>query len=312
MNNEGKNSVLVIDDEKANIIKLTHILSPEYTVYASKNGKNGVEMALKNLPDVILLDILMPEMDGYEVFRVLKNADETKEIPIIFITGLGNDADEEKGLALGAADYISKPFSPAIVKLRIQNQVRILNLIDEIKLLGVIDQLTGVSNRRSFDERLRSEWDRAKRDKTLLSIFLVDIDNFKPYNDMYGHMQGDAALQVITKIIKQSLNRSVDFIARWGGEEFAVLLPNTDLFGATSIAQNIRKTVEKTVIPCVDGESTKVTVSIGINTLTSESENTAHYFFVGADRALYAAKAMGKNKVCSYEDIGRKRLSNPS
>ena len=300
MNRKSKNSVLVIDDEKANIIKLTHILSPEYTVYASKSGRNGIETAKNNLPDVILLDILMPEMDGYEVFCLLKNLEETKEIPIIFITGLGDAADEEKGLALGAADYISKPFSAAIVQLRIKNQIKILNLINEIRRLGVIDQLTGIPNRRSFDERLRLEWDRAKRDQAPLGIFLIDIDNFKPYNDTYGHLQGDTALQAITKVIQRSLNRSIDFVARWGGEEFAVLLPNTNLPGALRIAEHIRKTVENTSIPRDDGGHTAVTVSIGVHTHTPGPACTAHSFFAGADQALYTAKAKGKNQVCDH------------
>jgi len=304
MNSKSRNSVLVIDDEKANIIKLTHILSPEYTVYASKSGKNGIAMAKKNLPDIILLDILMPEMDGYEVLSILKNIEETNKIPVIFVTGLGDAADEEKGLALGAADYISKPFSPVIVKLRVQNQVKILNLIGEIRLFGIIDQLTGISNRRNFDERLRLEWEHSKRDQTALSILMIDIDNFKPYNDTYGHLQGDMALQTITKVIKQSLSRSIDFAARWGGEEFAVLLPNTNLPGASNIAEQIRKTIESTLIPRSNGEPTKVTVSVGVNTHTPDPESSIHDFFAGADQALYAAKGLGKNRVCNYKDIG--------
>ena len=300
----SKKSILVIDDEKANIIKLAHILTPEYTVYASISGKNGIATAKKNLPDMILLDILMPDMDGYEVLSCLKNAEETKEIPVVFVTGLTDSGDEEKGLSLGAADYITKPFSSAIVKLRVQNQIKILNLIDEIRVLSATDQLTGISNRRTFDERLRLEWERAKRDRSPLTIFLIDIDNFKPYNDTYGHLQGDVALQAITAAIKASLSRSVDFAARWGGEEFAVLLPSTNQAGASIIAENIRKAVEETLIPGSEGADTRVTVSIGVNTHTPDSESAVHDFFAGADKALYTAKGLGKNRVCRHEAIG--------
>ena len=301
MNSTNKNSVLVVDDEKTNIIALTHILSPEYVIYAAKSGEDAIETAEEHLPDVILLDILMPEMDGYAVIAALKLSEKTREIPVIFVTGLGDVENEERGLVLGAADYISKPFSTAIVKLRVRNQIQMLNQINTIKRLSVTDQLTGISNRRNFDYRLRLEWDRAKRDKTPLSLFMVDIDNFKKFNDTYGHLQGDAALQAVAKILEQSLLRSTEFAARWGGEEFAVLLPTTDSQGAFSVAERVRKNVENADIPCADGKVTKITVSIGVNTHMFE-QGSVNDFITGADQALYTAKKTGRNKVCEYEE----------
>lgn len=299
--NKEKNSVLIVDDEKTNIITLTDILSSEYTVYAAKNGEDAIKAAKQYLPDVILLDIIMPEMDGYEVLALLKQDDDTKNIPVFFVTGLGSTENEEKGLIAGAADYITKPFSPAIVKLRIKNHIQILEQIGMIKHLSITDQLTGIFNRRNFDYQLRFEWDRAKNNNTPLSILMIDIDNFKTYNDAFGHLQGDAALQTVASTIEKSLTRSSDFLARWGGEEFVVLLPNTDLQGALKVAENIRKNVENVQIPCTITEANKVTVSIGVNTITPAQNHSVSKFISHADDALYAAKKAGKNRVCKYE-----------
>jgi len=320
-----KNSVLIVDDEKANLIALTQILNKEYTVYAAKSGQEAVETAKERLPDIILLDIIMPEMDGYEVIWNLKNIEETRTIPVIFITGLSNAADEEKGLGMGASDYISKPFSPAIVKLRVQNQIMLSNQYNLVKTLSLTDQLTGLFNRRGFDSRLQLEWNRAKRDKKSLGLFLIDIDNFKNYNDTYGHLQGDEALKATAKILKKTLKRSIDFAARWGGEEFAAMLPETGLQSTRSIAEKFREDLENAEIKFNAGsmakpELTKITVSIGVNVYlpahepqsglkgegssSSDSDISIQDFVNGADNALYVAKKSGKNKVCVFEKQG--------
>ncbi|MCL2761876.1 MAG: diguanylate cyclase, partial [Treponema sp.] len=288
---------------KANIFALTYILSPEYTVYAAKNGRDAVEIAQAYMPDVILLDIVMPEMDGYAVITALKSSEKTKEIPVIFITGLCNAEAEEKGLALGASDYISKPFSSAIVKLRVRNQIQIQDQIKMIKDFSMTDLLTGLPNRRSFDYRLQLEWEHAKRYKTALSIVIVDIDRFKMYNDTYGHLQGDTALQSVANNIEQSLNRSIDFVARWGGEEFFILLPTTNLSGALKTAENIRQNVENTPIPYINDKITKVTISAGVNTITPLRDDSARDFIDRADQAVYTAKKTGRNRVCAYDGI---------
>jgi len=301
MHTVKKNSVLIVDDDKANIIVLTHVLTPEYIVYAAKNGPEAIEAAKEHLPDVVLLDIIMPGMNGFEVLSLLRSDEKTEAIPVIFVTGLGEIENEEKGLALGAADYISKPFSPSIVKLRVRNQIQILNQIEMIRYLSITDQLTDVSNRRNFDYRLRLDWDHAKRDKKPLSVLMIDIDNFKEYNDDYGHLQGDAALQTTAKCIKKSLSRSIDFVARWGGEEFIVLLPCTDLPGALKVAELIRENVEKAAVFYGGNEITKITISIGVNTHATEDTDSIDDFINGVDKALYNAKKTGKNKVCAYK-----------
>ena len=296
------NSVLIVDDTNANILALTDILKSEYTIYAAKNGQKAIELAEEFMPDVILLDIVMPEMDGYEVIARLKNSERAKDIPVIFITSLNDSGNEEKGLELGAADYISKPFSPGIVRLRAGNQIRILELIRNIERLSLEDQLTGLPNRRSFDRQIDREWKRAAREKTFLSVLLMDIDKFKVYNDTYGHQQGDAAIKSFAKTLEKTLKRPGDFCARWGGEEFIALLANTDLKNALDIAEKIRRNTEDTEVPCSNGLITKLTVSIGVNTYAPGDGNTIDNLISGADAALYAAKNKGRNMVCNYTE----------
>jgi diguanylate cyclase (GGDEF)-like protein len=301
MGNGQKNSILVVDDEMTNLMVLTRILDSEYTIYTAKNGANAIEKALKYMPDLILLDIVMPEMSGYDVLAVLKGSDETRKIPVIFITGLSSSEDEEKGLSLDAADYISKPFSAKIVKLRVRNQIQIVNQLRTIERLSMVDQLTGIPNRRNFDDRLGAEWKQSIRQNQPISILVIDIDKFKDYNDTYGHQQGDIVLQKVASILLQSLRRPTDFVARWGGEEFVILLPATPSDGALEVAEKIRANVEKEVIPFAEGSSTKVTISIGMNTQAPVQGSSAESFFSNADKALYKAKELGSNRVAAAD-----------
>jgi diguanylate cyclase (GGDEF)-like protein len=305
MNETKKNSILVIDDAHSNILALMHILGDDYTIYAKKNGKDGIKIAADVTPDIIMLDIIMPEMDGYEVLAELKKSEMTKNIPVIFITGLRDSGDETKGLALGAADYITKPFVPEIVKLRIQNQIQIVNQIRTIQQLSMTDQLTGLPNRRYFDARFKTEWARAYRDHAPLSILVADIDKFKNYNDSYGHQQGDMALIAFAQVFMEPLKRAADFAARWGGEEFIALLPNTDSYGALNVAEKIRKSIEDFEVPRLEKipeSAAKITVSIGANTQIHGDESTVMEFFAKADEALYESKKNGRNQSTHYGD----------
>jgi len=301
-----KKRILVVDDQETTITLLIRILNPEYDVITAKSGQEGILIAEKELPDIILLDILMLDLDGYTVLSMLKSSELTKNIPVIFITSLNDAADEEKGLALGASDYITKPFSPAIVKLRIQNQIRIIEHLNTIEKLSKIDQLTDLPNRRCFEGQITSEWGRASRDNTPISILMIDIDYFKKYNDNFGHLQGDVALKAVAMAFKKILKRPSDFAARWGGEEFVILLPNTNESGAIGIAEQVRKGIEEMEIPSDDALAAKVTVSIGVNTQSHEDEqshtNTIYDFVSKADKALYDAKNKGRNRSCSFVD----------
>ncbi|MDR0326615.1 MAG: diguanylate cyclase [Oscillospiraceae bacterium] len=297
-----KNSILIVDDEKLNLKVLLNILHTDYTIYTAKDGPTAIEMARENKPDLILLDIIMPEMTGYEVLTILKNGEDTRRVPVIFITGLDSKEEEEKGLAMEAADYIGKPFSPAIVKLRVRNQIQIVNQIRTIERLSRLDQLTGIPNRRSLDQQMVVDWGLSIREQLPLALLMMDVDKFKVYNDTYGHLQGDVVLQMVARTFAQALKRSGDFAARYGGEEFCVLLPNTDIEGALLIAEQIRKDVEDLIIPCSDGSTTKVTISIGAHSLIPTKEDSIPGLIEKADQALYAAKESGRNRVCRFTE----------
>ncbi|MCL2232273.1 MAG: diguanylate cyclase [Treponema sp.] len=299
LENTKKNSILIVDDEAPNIAVLNRLLGSDYTIYAAKDGQTALEMAKKHLPDIILLDIIMPEMNGYTMISHLKEQKETKDIPVIFITGLNSSEDEEKGLGLDAADYICKPFTNSIVKLRVRNQIKIVNAMRTIERLSNTDSLTGIANRRKFNERLHLEWSRAARENMDLSLVIADVDLFKRYNDTHGHIQGDAALQSVARVMAKGIKRGVDMIARWGGEEFAILLPQTDIEGALTVAEHIRANVANERIPCEGGEHS-VTLSFGVSSIKPSAGTSIDEFIVSADKALYMAKEQGRNRVCAY------------
>ena len=297
---EKKNTILIVDDSADNLKILIHLLRDDYTLLVAKDGASAVEMAKAHTPDLILLDIIMPDMDGYEVLRIVKSTCETKHIPVIFITALDDAKDEEAGLAMDAADYISKPFVHGIVRLRVGNQIKMVNYLKEIERLSKMDELTKLANRRSFNEKLASEWGRAQREQTALGLIILDVDKFKTYNDTYGHQHGDTVLRTIAQTLEMITQRSSDFVARWAGEEFVVLLPNTNADGAMKVAEKIREEVEKTEIPHQDGIS-KVTISAGVNVIIPDVDSSVNKYISDADEALYRAKGEGRNRVSMAE-----------
>ena len=290
-------TILITDDEKFNLDILGRILSPLYNILIARNGERALELAKQNRPDLILLDVIMPDMTGFDVITKLKESDATVNIPVIFITGLTDAADEERGFFLGAVDYIAKPFNRSIVKARVNTHIKIIEQMRTIERLGLIDSLTKISNRRGFDSRFSADWGRAIREQTPVSFMIMDIDKFKVYNDTYGHHQGDAALRTFAKTTLQTLSRSTDFVARWGGEEFVILLVNTDMNGAAEVAENVRKNAEAMEIPAEDGFITKITVSIGVNSIIPDNDTSSEDFMYKADQALYRAKETGRNRV---------------
>ncbi len=238
MDQQEKERILIVDDENMNLRVLADLLKDEYLPILARTGKQALKHAFSNKPpDLILLDVVMPEIGGYEIIKSLKNSDNTKNIPVIFVTALNSIEDEEFGLKLGAVDYITKPFSPPIVKMRVRNHLRIVRQYKLLDQLAYLDGLTEISNRRRFEEVYEREWTRAIRSQTPLSLAMVDVDCFKQYNDNYGHAMGDIALQMIAKNLKRSLMRPADLVARYGGEEFVMMLPETDLHAAKLVAQ---------------------------------------------------------------------------
>lgn len=298
-----KESVLVIDDDKLNIIALTRILGSDYQVYFESDSESGIRAAKTLKPDLILLDVVMPKMTGFEVIRILKADEETRHIPVIFLTGRRDVQDEEAGFILGAIDYITKPFSAAVVKLRVSNQLKIISQMRTVYNLSVEDTLTGLGNRRHFNNILNKEWQKSARKHTPLGFMIIDIDHFKKYNDTYGHLSGDAVLRGVADAIKANALSATDQIARWGGEEFAIILPETDLPSAKIIAENVRSGVEAAVFEIEDNIMTSITISIGVHSIIAESDPgyTLKKFISDTDSALYKAKNQGRNKVIAIE-----------
>jgi len=243
----------------------------------------------------------MPDMNGFDVLIKLKDSAITMNIPVIFLTGLSNAGDEEKGLTLGAVDYITKPFNQSVVKARIKTQLKMIEYIRTIEKLCMLDALTGLPNRRGFDTRMNVEWGRSYREKKTLGLIMLDIDKFKIYNDTYGHPQGDILLQAVADVINKTLNRPADFASRWGGEEFMILLPDTDLEGTVKIAEKLRINVKDTIVPCTDGINTSTTISLGADAIIPEDDDSSGEFIAGIDKLLYAAKNNGRNQTRSKE-----------
>jgi diguanylate cyclase (GGDEF)-like protein len=293
-----RDTILVVDDDKFNLNVLSHILKSQYNVHVAKSGNQALKRVGQDKPDLILLDVLMPDMDGYEVLIALKNSDLTRHIPVIFITGLSNAEAEEKGFFLGAVDYITKPFNNSIVMARVRNQLQIVHQIRTIERLGMIDALTNIPNRRSFDESIEFEWNRAIREQSFLSLLFLDVDFFKKYNDTYGHPQGDVLLQEIVRIVSDTLRRSTDRVFRYGGEEFTVILPNTPVNAAIGIAETIRRNVQRAQIQNLNNaKPTAITVSIGVAGHAPQKDETYTDLLERADSALYKAKRSGRNQV---------------
>lgn len=292
-----KQTVLIVDDAISNIKTLGEILRNQCEILFATNGKDALQQAQKLMPDLILLDVVMPEMDGYEVCRLLKENKYTQHIPIIFVTALDNEADEERGLQLGAIDYITKPFHPPIVSVRIRNHLELVTIRNQLKHLSSTDGLTGIANRRRFDDQFHKEWGRAQRDKQPITLMLIDIDNFKKYNDHYGHLQGDECLRHVAKSLQALQKRDTDLIARYGGEEFVAVLPNTDITGAEAVATKLLKQIQQLHIPHEkNADFGIVTISIGCTSVVPSDSVSEHNIVAFADGCLYEAKATGRNR----------------
>ncbi|PTN37899.1 diguanylate cyclase [Desulfonatronum sp. SC1] len=291
--------VLVVDDQKTVIHALAQLLREDYHVLVALSGAKALELASgETIPDLILMDVIMPDMDGYEVCKRLKNDPKTKGIPVIFVTAMGGGESEAKGLDLGAVDYIPKPFNNAVVKARVRTHVQLKIRTDMLEKLALVDGLTGIANRRSFDQALEQEWKRAARSGRDISVIMLDIDHFKAYNDNYGHGAGDDCLQRVAKALRSAVYRPSDLIARYGGEEFVALLPETDSHGAARLAETLRLTVANLALPHAYSPIVEhITVSVGHATRRAVQDQSPQDILKAADQALYKAKEAGRNRV---------------
>ena len=295
---ENRQKILIADDEHLNRRTLADSLRHDYTVILAKNGHQALERTRVHAPDLILLDIVMPGQSGYDVLRQLKDNSTTKDIPVIFISALDSEQEEEKGLLLGATDYISKPFRQSLVKARIANHMQMVRQRKLLEVLVNLDGLTNIANRRCFEETLQTEWARARRSRLPISVAMVDVDHFKEYNDHYGHGEGDKALRQVADTLSNSLKRPSDQVARYGGEEFVVLMPDTDSDGALSLMEHLRQTVENLAIAHSPSPTQDVlTISIGGATVLPDGQETPGELLHQADAALYRAKSQGRNRV---------------
>lgn len=307
-------TLLIVDDEKQNRLLLTELFQDEYRIIQAKNGEQALERAQTHKPDLILLDVLMPEMDGMQVILELKRNDDTRNIPVIFITALDSRNDEEKGLNLGAVDYIAKPFHPPIVRVRVRNHMQLVQQRRLLEKLADLDGLTGIPNRRHFDSSYAAEWSRCQRSEKPLSLIIADVDLFKKYNDTLGHAAGDRILQEVASILRQGIRRPGDLVARYGGEEFAILLPETGADDALQIAENIHQLLRNKALPHpASNISENITLSMGGATIIPKQGDIDLDFFILADAALYQAKNMGRNRIqwCPTARANTKK-NNPS
>jgi diguanylate cyclase (GGDEF)-like protein len=303
-NDNNKPLVLIVDDTPTNIQVLAETLRADYRVKVATSGQAALDIVGREggKPDLILLDVMMAGMDGYEVCRRLKDNPDTHGIPVIFVTAKNDAQDEERGLRLGAMDYIAKPFHPAIVKARVQNHISLKMKTDLLESLALIDGLTGIPNRRRLDETLDAEWKRGLRNGTPLAVAMADIDYFKAYNDHYGHGGGDECLKAVARALSSSLVRPADMMARYGGEEFAAVMPDTDAAGAKLLAQRWCDNVAALVLPhACSSAGGHVTVSVGYACQVPEAPQSPQMLLEMADKMLYQAKEHGRNQVCGSQ-----------
>lgn len=300
--NSRKHTVLIVDDQNFYCNLLKDIIDDEYNVVYATSGKQTMDIVLSQVIDLILLDIIMPDISGYEICRWIKSNPATQDIPIIFVSIKDKPQEQATGLAMGAIDYITKDTDVTVIKVRIQNQIQLKKQRDILFQLAHIDNLTELYNRHFFNETLEKLWLNALRNKEYLSALIIDIDFFKKFNDYYGHLEGDQCLKKVAQALKNSLMRPIDIVARYGGEEFVALLPSTTHDGAVIVAKRIQENIKSLEIKHELSEVSKlVTVSIGIATIRPESQHEPVDLIKRADFGLYKAKNEGRNRFIAIE-----------
>ena len=304
---------LVIEDSISSLNLLCrHIQNMGITPIPAETGEKGIDLFLKERPDLVLLDIIMPDLDGFEVARQIRQLESPIDwTPIIFLSSLNKDEDIEKGIAAGGDDYLLKPVSEVVLAAKIRAMQRIIQMrqsllvltrkLDaanqELKRLTSLDGLTGIANRRHFEEVLEREWRRAMRQGDELSILMCDIDYFKDYNDTFGHQAGDECLCRVASALTGAMDRGGDLLARYGGEEFIAVLPGTSLSGASTVAAQMRKAINDMNIEHPSSPFKRITASFGIASAVAMPETDPHSIIGAADKALYKAKHAGRNRI---------------
>lgn len=305
---------LIIDDTLTSLTLVSHQLRRMgVETFVAQDGATGIDLFKRHRPDIILLDVAMPGMDGYEVAKRIRQLERDGEwTPIILLLARTSDEDLERGIAVGGDDYLVKPISEVVLTAKVRAMQRIAQMrysllvltrrLDEtnreLTRLSAVDGLTGIANRRQFDEFLAREWARGARHETEISVLMCDVDFFKQYNDLYGHQAGDQCLRSVAQAIAARVKRPTDLVARYGGEEFAVILPDTNLDGALQLAEAMRSEVERLHLTHADGMGGVVTLSLGAACRVPGRDGPGSAALVkAADDALYRAKAAGRNRI---------------
>jgi diguanylate cyclase (GGDEF)-like protein len=298
-------SILLVDDDPSVIAALGQVLRQFGKVRFARSGEEALRLAPEHPPDLVLLDIELPGMNGFETFTALKQVPGLADTPVLFITSHDDVELEVQGLSLGAADFITKPPRAGQVAARVRLQKRLQQMTAELRTAASTDPLTGLQNRRVFDEALSRGWAASQRVRSPLALLMIDVDYFKAYNDHYGHPAGDRCLQTIAHWLLQVVRRPADLVARYGGEEFAVLLPDTNAQGACRVAENVVQAVRSAGIEHAASVIARhVTISVGVSfsspsedseTLRMSLRRTPADFVAIADLALYAAKQAGRD-----------------
>ncbi len=312
--------ILVVDDSRTQLEWLVQVLEREgYAVRGAADGKDAIRKVRTDPPDLVLLDMILPDMDGLEVLRIVKARPEDQFIPVIILSVKSDLDSKVAGLRIGADDFLAKPFAEAEILARCAAMLRIKRLQERLRDMqrkleeqSITDALTGLKNRRFFDERLHEEFRRAQRYGDYLSLIMVDLDDFKQVNDRFGHPSGDAVLRETGSLIRASI-RDPDICARYGGEEFAVILPKTHMSGALAVAERIWRELgakdyvippSAPISPTVDAAATRtvrITASVGLAFYPSKDITSGELLLRFADQALYQAKRAGRNAICLYQ-----------
>ncbi len=294
---KNNKKILVVDDTEVNIEILLNLLDETYDVFVALDGQTALDIVDECTPDLILLDITMPDMDGYEVCKKLKANKKTKDIHILFITAKTDEDSIEKAYDVGGSDYITKPFRPKELLARVNRELQLQDLKRELKFLASTDPMTKLYNRRYFGKISDHILDLAIREKKDLALIMLDIDKFKNINDTYGHQIGDDVIIELSNKLKEQQRKS-DIACRYGGEEFVILLPETSLDGAMIVAQKLKREIEQINIKISSSQNLQFTASFGVSEVYIEKEKNLEPSLKRADNALYEAKESGRNKVC--------------
>lgn len=301
--------VLVVDDVPENVEVLRTILQDDYQVLTATDGTRGLELAASELPDLVLLDVTMSDMHGYDVCRALHARFATENTPVIFVTSLEESHDEAKGFEVGGVDYITKPVNPIVVRARVGTHIKLKRQADALRRLSSLDGLTGIANRRRFDELLGVNWSRCSRSGGPLALMILDVDFFKQYNDSYGHQMGDECLRAIAGVLTSHTNRIDDLAARYGGEEFVCLLPHTPVEGALTVTRSILASISELGLPHRASKvSDMVTASAGVAVAEQFRGESPQGLLKRADLALYWAKSNGRNQVRVHSEVTAKEM----